>query len=147
MLTIWETRSLAVVLLAVLLATTACADEVASPLSAKASQLQSGMSRETVIKLLGPAQWAILPSDKGRLELPAPDIVLELRWSNPGFSNVVVDFGKGYRVVGWDEGRMELDDPDLQKALTPPDTYSCQHPERAELCGVLASKQVIAPKE
>jgi len=100
-------------------------------LSKKASQLKMGMSRQAVIRLLGPATWASIPGDEGEFPIPDPRIKLELYWRNPGCAPVVVDFNRNLRVIGWGEGRLCIKDAHL---LEPSDEYSCKKPDRAKFC-------------
>ncbi|UCG94450.1 MAG: hypothetical protein JSW13_01440 [Candidatus Aerophobus sp.] len=101
-------------------------------LSKKAANLELGMSRKTVINLLGRATWAVIPSDKGEFALPDPRIRLELYWKNPGCAPVIVQFNKNLKVIGWDEGRAYCGkDAHL---FEPSGRYSCSKSDRAKYC-------------
>ncbi len=104
-----------------------------SPLSQKAANLKMGMSRAQVIKLLGPAQWVVLPTDKGDWEFLDATTGLELYWDNPGNSNVIVMFDLSLNVIGWDEGRLKMK-PEDENVLDPPSDYSCEKEDRSEYC-------------
>jgi hypothetical protein len=101
-------------------------------LSKKASRLKIGMSRQSVLTLLGRPTWAIIPGDSGDFSLPDPRLKLELYWKNPGCSPVVVQFNAGLKVTGWDEGRAYCGkDAHL---LQPTDAYSCHKSDRVRFC-------------
>jgi hypothetical protein len=87
-----------------------------------------GISREGVINLLGKADWAVIPGDKGEFAIPDPSIKLVLYWKNPGWNPVAVQFDNAIKVTGWDEGRAyQGKDANL---LEPPKEYSCEKPDR-----------------
>jgi hypothetical protein len=90
------------------------------------------MHRRAVIRLLGPATWASLPTDKGELALPDASFSLELRWRNPGCTPVAVAFDHEGRVSGWDEGRVCFADAER---FEPGAEYSCTKKDRRALCG------------
>jgi len=101
-------------------------------LSKKASNLKMGMSRQSVISLLGPATWAVIPGDTYDFTLPDPRIKLELYWKNPGCSPVIVQFNAKLKVLGWDEGRIYCGkDAHL---FEPAEDYSCGKPNREKYC-------------
>ena len=101
-------------------------------LSKKASGLKIGMSRQSVISLLGNPAWAVIPGDKGDFSLPDPRIRLELYWKNTPCSPVVVQFNSAYKVTGWDEGRAFCG-KDAQ-LFEPSNEYSCGKGDRSKLC-------------
>ena len=101
-------------------------------LSKKASRLKIGMSRKSVISLLGHATWAVIPGDKGDLALPDSMISLELYWRNRPCSPVVVEFDSAYKATGWDEGRA-ICGKDAQ-LFEPSNKYSCDKADRLKLC-------------
>jgi hypothetical protein len=103
-----------------------------TPLSKKASTLHMGMSRAAVIKLLGKATWAIIPSDGGAYALQDPNTRLELHWRNPGCTTVVVVFNQNIKVTGWDEGRGICSKE--AKLFNPSDIYSCDKNDRKKYC-------------
>lgn len=103
-----------------------------SELSKKASSLKIGMSRQSVITLLGPPTWAVIPDETHDFTLRDPRIKLELYWKNPGCSPVIVQFNAKFNVSGWDEGRIYCGkDAHL---FEPAEDYSCNLPDRARYC-------------
>ena len=101
-------------------------------LSKKASALKIGMTRQAAINLLGTSAWAVIPGDKGDLELPDPRIRLELYWKNPPCSPMVVQFDSSYKVTGWDEGKAFCGkDAHL---FEPSNEYSCGKADRTKFC-------------
>ena len=104
----------------------------ATELSKRASSLKTGMSRNAVIKLLGPPTWAIIPGDAYDFTLPDPRIKLELYWKNPGCSPVIVQFNASDKVTGWDEGRIYCGKEAY--LFEPAKDYSCENSERARYC-------------
>jgi hypothetical protein len=101
-------------------------------LSKKAANLKIGMSRTTVINLLGKPTWAVIPGDTGDWALPDPRIRLELHWKNPGCGPVVVQFNSNFQAIGWDEGRAYCGkDAHL---FEPSDQYSCTKSDRKKYC-------------
>jgi hypothetical protein len=101
-------------------------------LSKKASSLKMGMTREGVINLLGRADWAVIPGDKGAFGIPDPSIGLVLYWKNPGWNPVAVQLNIAFKVIGWDEGRAyNGKDASL---LEPSKEYSCEKPDRRDYC-------------
>ena len=101
-------------------------------LSKKASSLKAGMSRNSVIKLLGNPTWAIIPGDAYDFTLPDPRIKLELYWKNPGCSPVIVQFNARYKVTGWDEGRIYCGKDAY--LFEPAGNYSCNKSDRIRYC-------------
>ena len=101
-------------------------------LSKKASELKLGMSRQSVISLLGHPTWAVIPGDKGDLALPDPRINLELYWKNTPCSPVVIQFDSAYKVTGWDEGRAFCGKD--ARLFEPSNEYSCGKADRSKLC-------------
>ena len=101
-------------------------------LTKKAAQLKITTSRQSAIKLLGHATWAIIPSDKGEWALSDPKIKLELYWKNRPCSPVVVQFDSAYKITGWDEGRSACGI--YAHLFEPPDEYSCNKLDRAKFC-------------
>lgn len=100
-------------------------------LSEKAATIKTGASQAAVVKLLGAPTWAVLPTDKGSLQLPDPDIRLELRWDNAPCFPVAVLFDRGYLVSGIDAGFLCKQDLKVPK---PPDSMSCSKPDRRKYC-------------
>jgi hypothetical protein len=103
----------------------------ATKLSEKASEIKIGMSRQSVIRLLGSATWAFIPGEEGDCALPNPSIGLELYWRNPGCAPVVVQFDHSNIVMGWDEGRLCIKDAHV---LEPSDECSCKKSDRVKFC-------------
>jgi hypothetical protein len=101
-------------------------------LSKKASNLKIGMSRNSVIRLLGPPAWAIIPGDAYDFTLPDPRIKLELYWKNPGCSPVIVQFNARNKVTGWDEGRIYCGKDAY--LFEPAEEYLCDKPDRKKYC-------------
>lgn len=93
-------------------------------LSKKAAHLREGMTKEQVIKLLGPPTWA--NTDKG--------VPLTLGWRNDNCNPVVVTFDKNLLVNGWDEGRVECSDSTYTDV--PDDQYLCS--KQLGLCMIKA---------
>lgn len=100
-------------------------------LSKRAAQLKLKMSKAEVLAVLGPATWAILPTDRGDWALE-PHQILELRWANGNCNNVAVSFDRSGRVSGWDEGRAVC--ADKPYSYNPPDKVSCKQKDRAKAC-------------
>lgn len=103
----------------------------ATDLSTKAARLKMGMSRAEAIKLLGPATWAVLPSDTGKDALPDPSIVLLLAWKNPGCTAVRIHFDARMHVIGWDEGRLCMTGAER---FDLPDQFLCNRQDRRAKC-------------
>lgn len=102
-------------------------------LSQTASRLQTGMSRQSVIDLLGHPTWAVIPGDSGELALPDPRIGLELYWQNSPCGPVIVQFSATKReVTGWDEGRAICGEG--SHLLEPSASYSCDKSDRVNYC-------------
>jgi hypothetical protein len=101
-------------------------------LSRKATDLKAGMSRKSVISLIGHPTWAVIPGDKGDLSLPDPGIKIELYWKNTPCSPIVVQFGNAHKVTGWDEGRAFCGE--AAHLLEPSNEYSCSKADRSKLC-------------
>ncbi|UCH22726.1 MAG: hypothetical protein JSU83_05795 [Deltaproteobacteria bacterium] len=101
-------------------------------LSKKASSLKIGISRQSVINLLGPPTWAVIPGDKYDFTLPNPRIKLELYWKNPGCSPVIVQFNAKFKVCGWDEGRIYCGKEAY--LFEPAEEYLCDKPDRTIYC-------------
>jgi hypothetical protein len=101
-------------------------------LSEKASHLKIGMSRQEVIKLLGPPTWAVIPGDRGQFTLSDPSLSLELHWKNRPCAPVVVQFNRNNRVDGWDEGRAICGEDAKLFELTK--DYSSKRPDRSKFC-------------
>jgi hypothetical protein len=107
-----------------------CVGDRRTRLSARAGLLRAGMTRAEVIDLLGPADWAGLPSDTGRF-LPSGDRgTLRLGWSNGDCPRVEAEFGPALVLTGQDEGRWG--GPGVQSPLPP--SRSCTLPDRVDLC-------------
>ncbi len=95
-------------------------------------QLQTGLHRQVVTKMLGPATWATIPTDTGELKLPDRRIGLILYWRNTPCTPVKAQFNNDYKLVGWDEGRSYCkEDAYLAE---PPAEYSCGKSDRSKLC-------------
>jgi hypothetical protein len=101
-------------------------------LSKKASNLKIGMSRNSVIKLLGPPTWARIPGDAYDFTLPDPRIKLELYWKNPGCSPVIVQFNARFKVTGWEEGRIYCGKDAY--LFEPTEDCLCNKPGRERYC-------------
>ena len=106
----------------------------ATDLSIKASKLKTGMPRSSVIKLLGPPAWAVIPGDAYDFTLPDPRIKLELYWKNPGCSPVIVQFNASDKVTGWDEGRIYCGKDAY--LFEPAKSYSCDHYSHGHATGL-----------
>ncbi len=101
--------------------------------STKEKKLRSKMTRLEVLELLGPASWAVLPSDTGEWKLPDRLIKLELYWENGDCAPIAVDFNSAEQVTGWDEGQLCVEGA---SDLVPGTAYSCRKPDRKRYCTI-----------
>jgi hypothetical protein len=102
-------------------------------LSRRATGVRSGMTRQQVLNILGPATWAILPGDTGEWAMVDPNTTsLELYWKNGNCAPVQVSFNKAGRVDGIDEGRAVCDDSEY--TAVPGRAYSCRRSDRSSKC-------------
>ena len=108
---------------------------IKTPLSKKTKKIKPGWSRERVIERLGPATWAILPTDDGPFSLANyTEIGLELRWDNgPKCLPVNIQFDRDLKVAAVGKGRT-CDRSGIDPNLLPTEQYSCEQEDRAELC-------------
>lgn len=103
-------------------------------LSEKAQHLEIGMTRDHVIARLGPATWALLPTDTGDFSIPDASVSLVLIWKNPPCAPVLMDFDRDGTLIGMDEGRSVCGkDVELFK-FEPPDSRSCARTDRNSDC-------------
>ena len=105
-------------------------------LSKKTKKIKLGWSREQVIERLGPATWAILPTDGGPFSLANyTEIGLELRWDNgPKCLPVNIQFDRDLLVTAVGKGRT-CDRSGIDPNLLLTEQYSCEREDRTELCG------------
>jgi hypothetical protein len=105
-------------------------------LSKKAEKIKSGMRREAVIEILGPATWAVLPADDGPASIADLEgVSLQLQWDNgKNCFPVTLHFDEGEKVIGIDHGSICLDDG-IDPSWLPTSDYSCAKPDRSRLCG------------
>jgi hypothetical protein len=108
---------------------------IKTPLSKKTKKIKRGWSRERVVELLGPATWAILPTDEGPFSLANyTEIGLELRWDNgPKCLPVTVQFDRDMEVVAVGKGRT-CDRDGIDYNLLPTKQYSCESEDRSRYC-------------
>lgn len=106
-----------------------------TPLSAKAGQLDIGLTRYQVVSRLGRATWAVVPGDTGDFKLPDSSISLILIWKNAPCAPVVVDFDRNGKVIGWDEGRGICGKDVELLRLEPSANSSCALADRSNFCG------------
>ena len=105
-------------------------------LSKKAEKIKTGMRREAVIEILGPATWAVLPADEGPASIAGLEgVSLQLQWDNgKDCFPVTLHFDDGMKVVGIDDGSICLDGG-IDPSWLPTSDYSCTKPDRSKLCG------------
>ena len=107
-------------------------DNNKTALSKKASMLKFKLTKKEVIRLLGPATWAVIPGDTGDFTLPGKTFGLVLYWKNDPCTPVIVDFNIDFRVTGWDEGWAICGEE--AQYFGPSDDYSCSKPDRSSYC-------------
>jgi hypothetical protein len=106
--------------------------------------IKIGMTREEVVKILGPAKWVILPEDKdnnGRPMLP-PGRTLKLVWDTPGYVPIQILFEGNYTVWGVGGGIrfFSLQDTEAQKEANPNDEFLAIDGQRKLLAHPTAEK-------
>ena len=88
---------------------------------------QGDFSREDVVARLGPATWAILPTDGGELAIE-PGVALSLLWDNGECRPVEFWFDHRMRVSGSDGGRL------CGAVQISRERYSCKRKDRERYC-------------
>ena len=73
-------------------------------LSERTDRLREGISREEVVALLGPADFADLPGEDGRFSLVGTEGNLTLFWRNGACEPAASSFGEGGGLVLWQSG-------------------------------------------
>ena len=104
-------------------------------LSKAARKIQSGTSRVAVIETLGPATWAVLPSDDGPGSIrDLEGVALQLQWDNgPTCFPVTLVFDADMKVLGIDDGATCFAEA-LDPGWMPAADYSCTKEDRSKLC-------------
>lgn len=105
-------------------------------LQAKMRKVKLGMTRETVISVVGSPDWAIIPSDSGDFTLE-PEYSLELLWQSQGCAPALVAFDHTGKVVGWNEGRICFKGA---KTVEPTAEYACSKEDRKKYCSTTSPR-------
>lgn len=95
-------------------------------------KILKGMSRESMIQLLGKPTWASIPGDAGDFRVRDENTGLILYWRNPGLGIIDVHFDKDYKVL-YDEGNPR-GPTSYTHMFEPPIEFECENEDRAELC-------------
>jgi len=124
------------VLVLILCLTLPAVAQTMTRLSKKAEKIKSGMQREAVIEILGPATWAVLPEDGGPSSIADLEgVSLQLQWDNGDKCfPVTLHFDGGGKVIGIDTGSICLDEG-IDRNWLPTSDYSCVKADRSKLCG------------
>jgi hypothetical protein len=124
------------ILLLILCLTLPAVAQTKTRLSKRAEKVKSGMNREAVIEILGPATWAVLPADDGPGSIAELEgVSLQLQWDNgKNCFPVTLHFNGEMKVIGIDDGSICLDDG-IDPSWLPTSQYSCAKPDRSKLCG------------
>lgn len=111
-------------------AAAAAAKDTRTALSRKAAAVTVGMSRASVIALLGSPSNVIAPQNLAKQSYErSREIDHVLTWDNPGCYRVEMVFGSDDRITGGDRGELCTAERPL------PSAYSCTKPANARYCG------------
>ena len=103
-----------------------------TPLSERASNISTGMSRSDVLAIMGVNPgWIVLRKDGGSLSLKdfPENVAYEFNWENAGtYGYIRVDFNYSGQVCGIDEGRVDL--REAKKLMKPSSIYKSSLKDR-----------------
>lgn len=95
------------------------------------SVVKLGLSRKEVIDIMGDADWALIPEDKGDWKLDGEVSGLKLFWRNGGCAPLSITFDRSMKVSGWNE--TAYCGPNLS-LFEPGADRSCSLSDRADHC-------------